>query len=241
MTPDEVIAAGQGLRSARPRRRRLPDRDEVGLHPAGRRQAALPRGQRRRVRAGHLQGHPADDGQPAHAGRGRHHRVVRDPRQHAFIYIRGEVAARRPPAAAGGRGGLRRRLHRQGHPRLRLRPRRHRPRRRGRLHLRRGDGAARLARGPSRPAAAAAAVPRRRRPVRLPDGRSTTSSRSPASRHHRATAPTGSPHGHREVARASRCTRCPGTSRGPASTRRRWASRCASCSTWPAASARATS
>ena len=71
MTPDDVIAAGQGLRPARPRRRRLPDRHEVGLHPAGRRQAALPRRQRRRVRAGHLQGHPADDGQPARAGRGR--------------------------------------------------------------------------------------------------------------------------------------------------------------------------
>ena len=43
----------------------------MGLHPAGRRQAALPRRQRRRVRAGHLQGHPADDGQPARADRGR--------------------------------------------------------------------------------------------------------------------------------------------------------------------------
>ena len=62
MAPDDVIAAGQGLRPARPRRRGLPDRHEVGLHPAGRRQAALPGGQRRRVRAGHLQGHPADDG-----------------------------------------------------------------------------------------------------------------------------------------------------------------------------------
>ena len=80
-TPTTLIAAGQGLRPARPRRRRLPDRHEVGLHPAGRRQAALPRGQRRRVRAGHLQGHPADDGQPARADRGRHHRLVRDPRQ----------------------------------------------------------------------------------------------------------------------------------------------------------------
>ena len=33
--PDDVIDAGQGLRPARPRRRRLPDRHEVGLHPAG--------------------------------------------------------------------------------------------------------------------------------------------------------------------------------------------------------------
>ena len=34
---------GQGLRPARPWRRGLPDRHEVELHPAGRRQAALPR------------------------------------------------------------------------------------------------------------------------------------------------------------------------------------------------------
>ena len=61
----------QGLRPARPRRRRLPDRHEVGLPaPAGRR-PPLPRGQRRRVRAGHLQGHPADDGGAAVPDRGR--------------------------------------------------------------------------------------------------------------------------------------------------------------------------
>ena len=71
--------ARQGLRAARPRRRRVPDRHQVGLHPAGRRQAGLPGGQRRRVRAGHLQGHPAHAGQPARAGRGRGHRVLRDP------------------------------------------------------------------------------------------------------------------------------------------------------------------
>ena len=64
---------GQGLRAARPRRRRLPDRHEVGLHPAGQPEPEVPRRQRRRVRAGHLQGHPADDGEPAHARRGRDH------------------------------------------------------------------------------------------------------------------------------------------------------------------------
>ena len=52
----------------------------------------------------------------------------------------------------------------------RLRPRAGRARRRRRLHLRRGDRAARLARGPPRPAAAAPAVPRGRRPLRQPDG-----------------------------------------------------------------------
>ena len=91
MAPDDVIDGGQGLRPARSRRRRLPDRHEVGLHPAGQPEAEVPRGQRRRVRAGHLQGHPADDGEPAHPGRGRDHQLLRDPRQHAFIYVRGEV------------------------------------------------------------------------------------------------------------------------------------------------------
>src|SRR5215212_1565234 len=68
---------GQGLGSAWPWRCRLPHRHEMGLHPAGQPQAQVPRGQCRRVRAGHLQGHSADDGQPAHAGRGRDHLCVR--------------------------------------------------------------------------------------------------------------------------------------------------------------------
>ena len=68
-----------------------------------------------------------------------------------FIYIRGEYLAEyeileRAVAEARAAGPLRR-------------GRDHRLPRRRRLHLRRGDGAARLARGPARPAAAAAAVP----------------------------------------------------------------------------------
>ncbi len=58
-----------------------------------------------------------------------------------------------------------------GRARVGLRPRRHGPRRGRRVHLRRGDGAARLARGPPRAAAAQAAVPRGRGPVRAADGR----------------------------------------------------------------------
>ena len=53
-------------------------------------------------------------------------------------------------------------------------------RRRRRVHLRRGDGAARLARGPARPAAAQAAVPRGRRACTRARPWSTTSSRSPS-------------------------------------------------------------
>ncbi len=45
---------------------------------------------------------------------------------------------------------------------------------------------------------------------------------------------TGSSRWARRSRPDSRCTRCPGTSPVPASTRRRWASRCANCSTTPA-------
>ena len=41
----------QGVRPPRPRRRRLPDGHEVGLHPAGQPEAEVPRRQRRRVGA----------------------------------------------------------------------------------------------------------------------------------------------------------------------------------------------
>ena len=70
--------------------------------------------------------------------------------------------------------------------------RRHRARRRRRVHLRRGDGAARLARGSARPTAAAPAVPGRRGSVRRARPSSTTSSRSPPCRRSCATAPSGS-------------------------------------------------
>ena len=58
---------------------------------------------------------------------------------------------------------------RQEHPRLRLRLRHLRAPRRRRLRSRRGDGAARVARRQARAAAHQAAVPRGRRPLRLPD------------------------------------------------------------------------
>ena len=139
--------------------------------------------------------------------------------------------ARLPAAAARGRGGLRGRVPRQEHPRLGLRPRDHGARRRRRVHLRRGDGAAGLARGPARPAAAAS----RRSP---PSPASTpgptvvnnveTIARVPVDRAQRR--PTGSRAWAPSVHRLRHLQRCPGTSSAPASTRRRWASRCASCS-----------
>ena len=159
----------------------------------------------------------------------------------AVIYVRGEAVHAHRRLVAAVAGGLRRRLPRHRHPRLGLRPRAGRARRRRRLHLRRGDGAAGLARGLPRPAAAQAAVPRRRRPLRRPDGRSTTSRRWPACRSSSAAAPTGSRSSARRSRPARRSTRCPAASSGPASTRPPWGRRCASCSRWPAASAPATS
>ena len=67
---------GQGGQPARPGRRRLPGRRQVGLLPA-RRVAALPRGQRRRERARHLQGPPAHGARSAPAHRGRPARLLR--------------------------------------------------------------------------------------------------------------------------------------------------------------------
>ena len=160
--------------------------------------------------------------------------------QHAFIYVRGEVAARGPAGPAGRGRRLRGRLPRAGHPRLRLRPGRRGALRRGRLHLRRGNRAAGLARGLPGTAPAQAAVPGRGRPVRQPRRSSTTSSRSPASRPSWPTAPAGSPTSAPRSPRVTASSRCPGTSPPRASTRRRSASRCASCWSWRAASGPAT-
>ena len=147
----------------------LPDRHEVGLPAPGRRPAPLPRGQRRRVRAGDLQGHPAHARQPARARRGRHHLRLRD-RGGAGVHLPARRGAARLPPPAQGRGRRARGgVHRHRRARLGLRPGRRRPRRRRRLHLRRGDGAAGLPRGAPRPAAPQAAVPRRRRALRPPD------------------------------------------------------------------------
>ena len=78
-----------------------------------------------------------------------------------FIYVRGEYLDGVRVAAGRARRGAR-----GGDPRQR----RHRdPPRRGRLHLRRGDRAARVARGQARPAALEAAVPGDLRRLRVAD------------------------------------------------------------------------
>ena len=172
---------GQGLRPARPRRRRLPDRHEVGLHPAGRR----PKPNYLVVNAdesepGTCKDIPLMMASPHTLIEG----VIITSLRHRLptrLHLRPRRGAPRRTAgcSAPSQEAYARRPPRQEHPRLGLRPRPHRARRRRRLHLRRGDRAARLARGPPRPAAAAPAVPRAS-PASTPARRwSTTSSRSP--------------------------------------------------------------
>ena len=125
----------------------------------------VPRLQRGRVRARHLQGPRADAEEPASADRGDHHRRLRDRRQQVVHLHPRRV---RPPGRHARRGagrGARRRLHRRADPRLRPHARPRRPPRRRRLHLRRGDRAAGLAGGQARQPAPEAAVPRHPGPL----------------------------------------------------------------------------
>ena len=88
-------ARGQGLEAARPRRRRVPDRRQVGRRRAPARPPALPRLQRRRVRAGHVQGPRGHRGRPVLADRGDDHRRLRDE-----LRARLRLPARRVPGRA---------------------------------------------------------------------------------------------------------------------------------------------
>ena len=87
----------------------------------------------------------------------------------AFIFIRGEYELQADDPREGGRGGEGEGLRRRAHPRLGLLARARGAPRRGRLHLRRGVGAARLARGQARQPAPQAAVPREPGPLPGPD------------------------------------------------------------------------
>ena len=141
-------------------------------------------------------------------------------RQHAATST-SAASTPRPPRSSSGRIDE---AYDEGHPRqeharLGLQARHVRPPRRRRLHLRRGDRPARVARGQARLAAHQAAVPRRRRRLRRADGRSTTSRRSAACRTSSSAAPSGSRRSaptSRTPARSS--TASPATSSARAST-----------------------
>ena len=118
MSPRGRARPDHDLGHPRPRRRRLPDGQE-GLLPAPRQHGQVPRLQRRRVRAGHVQGPRAHAEEPAHADRGDHHRHLRggdQPRVH--LHPRRVRATGRHPGGGDRRGGAGR-ATRRADPRLR--------------------------------------------------------------------------------------------------------------------------
>ena len=158
-----------GGEAARARRRGVSHREEVGGGGRGAGAAALRDLQRRRVRARHLQGPRAAARRPVRRGRGDDHLRHRHPQRTRFpLHPRG-VSRVGALFRRRHRRGPRRRPARRGRRRIGT-PLRHRgaSRRRG-LHLRRGDGALQLARGPARRAALEAAVPEPGRPLRPAD------------------------------------------------------------------------
>ena len=70
LAPEELLATGQGRQRARPRRRRLPGRHQVGVRRARGRPRARDRGQRRRGRPRLLHRQAADGAQPRAAAGG---------------------------------------------------------------------------------------------------------------------------------------------------------------------------
>ena len=138
--PRPLSGAGgrEGRRAAGSGRRRLPRRCEVGFPAAGQ-APVLPGGERRRERAGHVQG-PAPHGtRPAPADRGQPDRELR-PGRAAVLPLRARGDG--PGAGAHSRGperGLRRRLRGPPRPGHRVLRGRGDGLGRGGLHRRRGD------------------------------------------------------------------------------------------------------
>ena len=149
---------GEEVRPARPRRRRLPLRRQVDAGRSQERQAHLPHRQCRRVRARHVQGplHHPPGSAPAH--RGDHDHLLGQPGEAGLHLHPRRVSTGRAHSRTGHRRGAGAAFCRPGHPRHRLFVRDLRAPRRRRLHLRRGDGPDRVARGQAPVSAHQAAV-----------------------------------------------------------------------------------
>ena len=153
-----------------------------GFIPKGSTGPEVPRRERRRGRARHLQGPVPPGARSAradrgHADRGAGHRLAL-----GFVYIRGEYVQPWRDLQRGGAARPTTPAARQEHPGLGLRLRHRDPPRRRRLHLRRGDGAALVAGGQEGLAEDQAAVPGRQGRLRRSRRSSTTSRRSAACR-----------------------------------------------------------
>ena len=127
---------------------------------------------------------------------GHRHRLLRRRREPLLHLHPRRVRAPGRHARRRARGSARRRLHRRGHPRLRPLPLARRAPRRRRLHLRRGDGPARLAGRQARQPAPEAAVPGQ--PGPLPGADADQQRRDPLDRS------DDHPHGRRGVREARR-------------------------------------
>ena len=222
MTPDAGHRRGEGFGSARPRRRRLPHRRQVGLHAQG--------------RPGQVPGVNTDEGEPGtfkdrliverdpHSIlEGRHHRRLRRRRTPGLRLHPRRVLPGRQALDQGHRRRLPVRLPGQEHPGQRLRSGSVGPPRRGRLHLRRRDGHDRVAGRQTRRAPAQAALSRAGRPVGQADPRAERARRWPTSRTSSSAAPPGTPASAPSRARGPRSSASAGTSTGPATTNCRWA------------------
>ena len=178
---------GENLRSARPRRRRISLRREVGLHQARREKAGLPHLQRGRIGAGHFQGSLHHSPGSAPVDRGHVDQLLGRSNVHtAYIYIRGEFPEgakilERAIEEARARNLLGKNILGTGFDVRDLHPSR-----RWRLHLRRGNRPDRIARRQARLSAHQAALfPRRARALHVPDDREQRRNALPREAHHR--------------------------------------------------------
>ena len=209
----------EALEPARPRRRRLSDRPQMGerAQRAGRR--ALHRLQRRRGRARHVQGPRAADLACGPRVRGHGDRRLcqrRDPRP-SLSARRIRIFTRTTRGRA--RAHAQRAPPRPGDPRRRRLRFRHRdPSRRRRLCLRRGIGADRIAGGQAGTAAHPAAVPGHARAISANQLSSTMSRRSRRRRSSRSKAARATPGAARASRPAQKSCQFPATASAPAST-----------------------
>ena len=124
----------------------FPVRGEMGLHQAGQPEAHLPDLQRRRIRAGHVQGPVYHPSGPAPVDRGDDHLLLRGQRAAGLSCTSGASSPKARKFSKRALAEARARLPGQEYPGVGLRLRNLRPPWRGRLHLRRGNGTHRIAR-----------------------------------------------------------------------------------------------
>ena len=222
MTPEAVAAEVDTASLLGPGRGRLPGRPQVGHAAQG--PGDLPGGQRRRERAGHLQGPPAGRAGPPPAHRGRAHRRLRPAGDAGCSSSSG---ASSPSASSGcqaalndayAHGAVGRR-----HLRLRVLGRRGGAPRGRRLHLRRGDRPARVARGQAGlPPHQAAVLPGRHRPLRRAHRGQQRGDHVQPALDRASTAGPPSPPWARAGPPGPGCSPWPATSTTPASSSWRW-------------------